>query len=393
MLIPICGWSQNVSDGKPCSKAPTVTDYDKNVYKTVQIGEQCWMKENLKTTKYADGTPINQGIGYPPQGPTWRYPLDKSSYKASYGLLYDWKTVMHNSSPSNDNPSGVQGICPIGWHVPSIAEWTELVNYASSLYQCGYDNKKIAKVLASTKEWETGSEDCAVGNNPSSNNALGFEALPAGANFGSHADFGYAAFFWSSTNFGTNQCLYPGNVNLNFCFSHVKISNETERNSDYYYYSVRCILDDPEKIAALEEAKRSEAQRIEDAKRAEAQKNIKEVMDKFVSLSASKFDIKLFGADVCIHTDYDNNYYFWSKHIASKTDMRTQLGTKLKPFFPIDSYVINELKDDMCICTIEKFIKKGQSEFWKTKIKFTEEGLIDLDASFDFANSEKVVTE
>ncbi len=195
----------------------TVTDFDGNTYATVQIGEQCWMKENLRTTHYADGTSISHGntesfdVGY------WYYPDDNSSNKATYGLLYNWKAVMRDSSSSSSNPSGVQGICPKGWHVPSYAEWTQLTDYVSSQseYWCGGNSDAIAKALASTTKWKCSGDNCGVGNNPSTNNATGFSALPAG---GYHGNFGYGASFWSSTYAGGLE-LYYGSAyaHSNYC--------------------------------------------------------------------------------------------------------------------------------------------------------------------------------
>ena len=110
----------------------TIMDRDSNIYNTVLIGTQCWMKENLRTTKYADGTSISNGSTTSTTIAYWYYPNNDAFYKTTYGLLYNWKAVMGNSSSSSSNPSGVQGICPTGWHVPSDAEWTQLTDYVGS---------------------------------------------------------------------------------------------------------------------------------------------------------------------------------------------------------------------------------------------------------------------
>lgn len=108
---------------------------------------------------------------------------------------------MRNSSSSSANPSGVQGVCPNGWHVPSDAEWTQLTDYVSSQseYVCGSDNTYIAKALAGTTGWSSSTNTCAVGNTPSQNNSTGFGALPAGSYSGSYYFFGDGAYFWSAT--------------------------------------------------------------------------------------------------------------------------------------------------------------------------------------------------
>ena len=83
---------------------------------------------------------------------------------------------MNGASSSNANPSGVQGICPVGWHVPSDAEWTQLETYVMSQtdYQCS--GSYIAKALASKAGWNTNGTTCAVGNIPDDNNKTGFSA-------------------------------------------------------------------------------------------------------------------------------------------------------------------------------------------------------------------------
>ena len=178
-----------------------VTDIDGNSYDALQIGKQCWMKENLRTTRYANGTPISQGNGTSTTTAYWYYPDNNPSNKPTYGLLYNWKAVMGSSSSSSANPSGVQGICPDGWHVPSDAEWTQLTDYvgSQSQYVCGSDNRYIAKALAGTTGWHSCTYVYAVGNTPSQNNATGFSALPAGSYRSDYLYFGEYAVLWGAT--------------------------------------------------------------------------------------------------------------------------------------------------------------------------------------------------
>lgn len=206
---------QFMSQGEPsCPNAATVTDYDGNIYNTVQIGNQCWMKENLRTTHYSNGEEIPLGSTFSVTTAYRYYPANLSFNVITYGYLYNWKAVMRNSPSSNANPSGVQGICPNGWHVPSDAEWTQLANYVSSQsqYVCGSDptnDPYIAKALAFTSGWNGISYTCAVGNDQSSNNATGFSVRPAGSCGGYYdpngsyteyySDLGYTSTFWSST--------------------------------------------------------------------------------------------------------------------------------------------------------------------------------------------------
>ena len=230
--------SFTTATGQPCPGAATLTDRDGNTYNTVLIGQQCWMKENLRTTKYADGTSISQGnsvsydVGY------WYYPDNSSSNKPTYGLLYNWKAVMRNSSSSSANPSGVQGICPTGWHVPSDAEFTQLTDYVSSQSQCvcGSDNRYIAKALASTTGWSNYSGDCTVGNTPSSNNVTGFSALPAGYYVNGDTYFGLLTFFWSASE---NTNIGAAILSMLYYNAYVSIPSNNKGTG----CSIRCVKD------------------------------------------------------------------------------------------------------------------------------------------------------
>ena len=228
------GYESVGNDGKPCKGVATIMDVDSNIYNTVQIGEQCWMKENLKTTKYADGTDIKHGNYSSTSVAYWYYPDDNSSNKATYGLLYNWCAAV--------------SICPRGWHLPSDAEWTQLTNYVGNHveYVCRINSEYIAKALASSTGWtETSESYCAVCNNQSSNNATGFSAVPAGyyGNNGDYYDFGKRACFWSATAYNSvyaynrslcNQC---SDVTTNDSY----IGNNVNKN---WGQSVRCLRDE-----------------------------------------------------------------------------------------------------------------------------------------------------
>ena len=189
----------------------TVTDYDGNTYNTVQIGNQCWMKENLRTTHYADGTAIPAGGSSTSETNPYYYNNSSSGIAlTSRGYLYNWKAAMHSAISSSANPSGVQGICPNGWHLPSDGEWTQLTNYLiQSQYVCGSNSSHIAKALASTTGWSNSSNTCAVGNDQTVNNATGFSVVPAGGCAGSSFDnAGNNASFWSSTQYDGSDAYF-----------------------------------------------------------------------------------------------------------------------------------------------------------------------------------------
>ncbi len=209
-------------DAQPCPNTPTVTDHEGNVYNTVRIGNQCWMKENLRTTTSpSTGTYLITNTDYfstiTGKKACW-YNYDSAMYAPmNYGVLYNWNAAVDtfNTAFGETEVAGGwddyvsvsftshrRGICPAGWHLPNRVEWIGLADYVGSLieYTCDGNSSYIAKALASTEGWITSSDNCAVGNNPSSNNATGFSAVPAGF----FEDFpfylaGRFTAFWSST--------------------------------------------------------------------------------------------------------------------------------------------------------------------------------------------------
>ena len=220
-----------------------VFDVDGNEYATVLIGAQCWMKENLRTKHFPDGISIPVTANDSIFMSSCYYDYTSSSIPlAKRGLLYNWPAAMYGASSSNANPSGVQGICPNGWHVPSDAEWTQLTDYVSSqsTYRCGTgDNAdNNAKALASkTTDWYSSDILCAVGHNPESNNETGFDAFPAGFYFSEgYTNSGGSALFISATETSTEKVwgrllgYFYGNVN--------RTNNDKLRG-----YSVRCLKD------------------------------------------------------------------------------------------------------------------------------------------------------
>lgn len=182
----------------------SLTDYDGNTYATVEIGSQCWMKENLRTNHFPDGAEIPDGSDVAPSmyNPYRYYPNGDSLNVPVLGYLYNWPAVMHGSATSSANPSGVQGICPFGWHVPSQGEFNQLVSYLGSQpqYVCGENNSNVAKSLAATTGWQSSDSYCAAGNNPETNNATGFTAFPSGIYYdGNYSDAETSSYFWSAT--------------------------------------------------------------------------------------------------------------------------------------------------------------------------------------------------
>ena len=244
------------NEGQPCPGISTVTDANGNVYNTVQIGSQCWMKENLRSTKYADNTPISQGTSSTilTNGAHWYYPANDSTVQSIYGLLYNWNAVMRNSPSSTSNPSGVQGICPIGWHVPSYAEWVQLTDYVSSQsqYVCDSNSTYIAKALASNTGWDniSYSGTCRVADTPSSNNATGLGLFPAGqlwvnsdGTYYNYYELGHHAVYWCSTEIGYPDFYGVINKALNMSLGYTSSVVSNSYNNKKSGYSVRCLRD------------------------------------------------------------------------------------------------------------------------------------------------------
>jgi len=224
--------------GQHCPGTPTVTDYDGNTYETVLIGQQCWMRQNLRTTHYSDGTSIPLG-SEPSYDVPYRYcPGNNVNNVDTYGYLYNWTAVMRNASSSDSLPSGVQGVCPTGWHVPGNSEWTQLTDYVSSQsqYLCDDNSSNIAKALASTTGWNVSHYSCTVGFNPGFNNATGFSAVPAGSFSDSFYGFGNNASYWSTTKSNDTNAYKFG---LSNCFADVTQSG----GPLYAGISVRCLRD------------------------------------------------------------------------------------------------------------------------------------------------------
>lgn len=175
-----------------------VTDIDNNKYDAVQIGDQVWMAWNMRTTRFADGTAIAEGSNIS-RDTAFRYTSNNSNILNGY--LYNWKAVMYGAESSEANPSGVQGVCPNGWHLPSEAEWQQLTDYLSSHseYVCSGTGENVAKSLAMNNYWTKCGFGCAVGKDQEYNNATGFSAVPVGFYPGSYTNYGYNATFWTST--------------------------------------------------------------------------------------------------------------------------------------------------------------------------------------------------
>ena len=201
VIIPVIFSScEEEKETEPVIETSTMTDVDGNVYKTVKIGNQWWMAEDLKTTKFRDGSPIQQmqsATGWTDQAPM--YCLFDNNPQ-SPGLLYNWFAI--SASPQ---------IAPEGWRIPSDEDWKELERYL------GMDGVEADKTswrgtnegndmkIEGTKGWDT------YGSNWPENKT-GFSAIAGGSRLwdGTWSVPGLlgAGFWWSATEYESDESWY-----------------------------------------------------------------------------------------------------------------------------------------------------------------------------------------
>ena len=195
----------------------SVTDYEGNVYNTLIIGTQTWLDQNLKTTKYRNGdlikttSPATLDIR-DENSPHYQWAYGgKESNAETYGRLYTWYAVTDS-----------RGICPIGWHVPTDADWSTLITFLGG------------EIIAYSKLKETGETHWIKYD--TGTNEKGFTALPGGLrnSKGSFDDNGISGSWWSSTEYGTSEAWYRL---MNYNFSTIYRYLYLKRNG----FSVRCV--------------------------------------------------------------------------------------------------------------------------------------------------------
>jgi uncharacterized protein (TIGR02145 family) len=188
---------------------------DNKHYDAVLIGTQTWMAENLNYN--ASGSKCGSTLSG-----TGTVGDANTSACDTYGRLYNWATAMANSASSSANPSGVKGVCPDGWHLPSNAEWTTLTDYVGGSSTAGTK-------LKATSGWNS---------NGNGTDAHGFSALPGGRG-DSGGSFGYVGNYgnwWSATE---NDASFAYNWYMGYLFVTVVRGN----GGKTYLYSVRCVQD------------------------------------------------------------------------------------------------------------------------------------------------------
>jgi uncharacterized protein (TIGR02145 family) len=191
------------------SNAQTVMDYEGNVYKTVTIGTQIWTSQNIKSKKYSDGSDVDTLLIKPCN--------NDANTIDSLGYLYTWDAVMKNSTVE-----GAQGICPNGWHVPSVADYNVLINYLGGAFIAGRKMKSV-----NTTFWDS----VTLADNTS-----GFNAHGGGWIAQAGISFWYkgATMFWVSNEDGANARI----VQLN---SNSEIASNLYGSNRNTFVSCRCV--------------------------------------------------------------------------------------------------------------------------------------------------------
>ena len=198
----------------------TVTDYDGNIYNAIEIGNQMWMAENLKVTRYRNGDLIGTTVpatlsllGESSPKYQWAYNGNEDNV-AIYGRLYTHYAITES-----------RGICPTGWHAPTDAEWTTLTDYLGGMTVAAGKLKE-----AGTSHW--------ISPNTGATNETGFKALPGGRrdDIGTFEGIRISGSWWTATEFGSADAFSRA---LSYNYSRAFSGS----NFMKYGISVRCIKD------------------------------------------------------------------------------------------------------------------------------------------------------
>lgn len=201
----------------------SVTDHEGNVYKTIIIGSQEWMAENLNLSSYADGTPLPE-VTDPLEWAelttgAWCYYNNDANYACPYGKLYNWYACVDTRQ-----------LCPVGWHVPTDDDWLALTNYLDGVEFAGGKMKTTGTVEASTGFF--------LSPNADASNSSGFSAIPGGGRYsaGTFDLIGAQACWWSSTA-GSETNAWDRYLHYNFG------SAFRGSGAKPFGFSVRCLKD------------------------------------------------------------------------------------------------------------------------------------------------------
>ena len=236
----------NKCEKEPEEEPQTITDIDGNLYEIVQIGDQWWMAENLKVTRYRNGDPIGttspatlglRDVVFEGGRPKYQWAYEGNEGNVDlYGRLYTWFVITDN-----------RGVCPAGWHVPSYDEWMILQNYLIENrynYDGTSEENKISKAMSALTNWHPSPLQGAPGNTdyPAKRNASGFNALPAGVRWtnGKFDGLGISGGWFTSTNaYDDYDGIYRAFTIFNCSYPLVAATCNHEADA----ISVRCLRD------------------------------------------------------------------------------------------------------------------------------------------------------
>ena len=225
-MTPVNSTAQTIQD---CG---TVTDVDGNEYQTIMMGNDCWMRENLRVTRYSDGHEIT---------PTPEAPNNDPENIPRYGRLYTWFSTLNGAEPTEETDGRVQGPCPTGWHVPANFEWMGLEDFVGykDYFRCGTDVNSVAKAMTTTEDWKfdflTKGAECCIIENTATNNSTGFSIRPSGNVWNGEATgFGTMAGFWTCSD-GS-----PETSPIHY-FYYTNATVEINCTPKEAFYSVRCV--------------------------------------------------------------------------------------------------------------------------------------------------------
>ncbi|MBO4482164.1 MAG: T9SS type A sorting domain-containing protein [Bacteroidales bacterium] len=233
-----------------------VEDYDGNKYPTVALGSQCWMGTNLRVTHYADGTEISKKVN---TGSTY---TDRIAYtdpdylnqnSIEYGYGYSFACIINGTITGNEqtvgssaNPSGIQGPCPTGWHVPSLDEFNQMYDYIRNNGLCHPETpSSVTKALSSAVGWtdKYSPKQGAPSYEPEKNNTSEMNVYPASYRSGASSTFDREAVAVLATtnpvpNGSRNPYAYYG------AYIYTNYTDPSTFNQNWYRQStIRCVKD------------------------------------------------------------------------------------------------------------------------------------------------------
>ena len=209
-----------------CPEAPVVRDHEGNLYRTVQIGSQCWMAENMRCTSSPTGHKWYRNpyfsASQPEYAAYYATPMDPR-----HGILYNWAAAMdlsaHQSSSGKATAGRVRGICPEGWRLPNNEDWDQLFSTLGGHKIAGEKMKEPSQM------WDP--YYSILRDN------TGFDAVPAGSYTEKGLqDYGLQTYFWCADNFSRTEA---------WCCILYDYKNDGYSYLDYkcYGHSVRCVKD------------------------------------------------------------------------------------------------------------------------------------------------------